>query len=134
MNMLQKAEELARKAHEGQFRRDGKTPYITHPEKVVRLCETDVEKAVAWLHDVVEDTSMTMDDITEAGFPKEVVRAVSRLTKFFSHQPYMQYLEGVKKDPIATKVKIADMIANLSDKPTNRQVEKYAKGLFYLAE
>jgi len=126
------AEQIARKAHAGQFRRDGSTPYITHPAAVVEKlrAEDDETTATAWLHDVLEDTSETAETLHAAGVPERVIRAVLVLTK--RGEPYAAYLDGVKRNPIACKVKVADMLHNLSDSSTERQIVKYARGLLAL--
>ena len=131
MITLQEIEEIATKAHEGQFRRDGVTPYIDHPRDVVSRCESSLEKMTAWLHDVLEDTEHTLIDLAYLGVPREVTEAVLLLTKT-KGQSYSTYLMGIKENSIARKVKIADMISNLSDTPTQRQIAKYAKGMHFL--
>jgi len=131
---LEAIESLARSAHEGQFRRDGVRPYIEHPQAVVARLEGDAEgQAVAWLHDVLEDTSLGPEDLRANGATKKIVAAVECLTKR-KGQSYQEYLEGVKANPLAAKVKIADMLANLADSPSQRQIRKYAKGLLFLTE
>jgi hypothetical protein len=127
------ASSLARGAHANQYRRDGVTPYIRHPEAVARSLAGEHPNviAVAWLHDVLEDTEATVEELKEAGFPLRVVDAVERLTKK-DGTPYEDYLEGIKLDDIATKVKIADIRHNLSDDPTERQRAKYEKALLFL--
>ena len=133
---MQTLAELARKiatdAHDGQFRRDGITPYITHPEAVVNRVGNDPNTlAVAWLHDVFEDTSETRESLLAKGIPLEVVRVVGVLTRSPT-LTYDQYLDSILADATATKVKIADMLANLADHPTEEQIRKYAKGLLTL--
>ena len=130
------AEAVARAGHAGQFRRDGVTPYAVHPEAVARRVgegpQPDAEAvAVAWLHDVIEDTPVTADALRAKGFPPAVVAAVQTLTKT-DGAPYDDYLEAVAASPLARKVKIADMLSNLADGPTDRQIVKYAKGLLRL--
>lgn len=127
------AEQIATRAHANQFRRDGVTPYITHPEAVVKklAAESDDVKAAAWLHDVLEDTCLTATTLLDSGIPKQVVDAVVRLTKTSGHS-YNFYLEGVRENEIARKVKVADMLHNLSDAPTRNQILKYARGLLAL--
>ncbi|MEM6691535.1 MAG: HD domain-containing protein [Planctomycetota bacterium] len=128
------ARDIATKAHDGQFRRDGLTPYITHCESVAKRAGAGEDAiAVAWLHDVIEDTDVSAGDLKEAGIPVEVIDAVERLTKR-SEIPYEKYLESVAESALATKVKIADMLTNLSDQPTKSQIRKYAKGLLFLTE
>jgi (p)ppGpp synthase/HD superfamily hydrolase len=125
------AQAIAERAHSGQFRRDGITPYIKHPQDVASRVETEEQKIVAVLHDTIEDTELTLDDLRAVGFPEEIVNAIAAMTKT-EGQDYDQYLIGVKSDPLARVVKIADMNANLSDSPTERQIEKYHKGLAFL--
>jgi (p)ppGpp synthase/HD superfamily hydrolase len=133
MNFVQIAELIARRAHAGQYRRDGKTPYITHPERVAAKCKNIPEaEAVAWLHDVLEDTDITAEDLLQEDIPKEVVTAVELLTK--RGESYEDYLYQLRKNTLARIVKIQDMIDNLSDGPTPRQLRKYAAGLAILAE
>lgn len=131
--LIETAKRIAQRAHSGQFRRDGSTPYISHPAAVAQRLASESQEviAAAWLHDVLEDTTETTTTLLEAGIPIEVVSAVEALTKS-KGVPYRHYLEGVKKDPIARKVKIADMISNLADTPTEKQIEKYARGLLFL--
>lgn len=127
-----RAATLAKAAHEGQFRRDNATPYILHPAAVVqRVAGDPTAEAVAWLHDVLEDTAVTADDLRSQGMPEEVVACVLMLTKTEGAK-YEDYLAAIRRDPIARKVKVADMLANLSDSPTERQILKYAKGLIIL--
>jgi (p)ppGpp synthase/HD superfamily hydrolase len=127
-NLLQRAEEIARQAHKDQFRRDGKTPYITHVEDVVSRLEGENEKIVAWLHDVVEDTDVTVEDLRKE-FPIYISYAVDQLT----HEPnapyHGAYIHSIGQNPLARHVKIADILSNMSDQPTPRQVKKYTKAL-----
>jgi (p)ppGpp synthase/HD superfamily hydrolase len=124
---------IAEDAHFGQTRRDG-TPYITHPMRVAETFDYDqvVEKSVAILHDTIEDTIVTEEYLRARNLSDEIVDAVVALTKR-KGQSYLQYLVVVKSNPIATKVKIADMIDNLTDAPTEKQKKKYTTGLMFLA-
>jgi (p)ppGpp synthase/HD superfamily hydrolase len=133
---LFKAIEIADKAHAGKFRRDGVTPYFNHPKAVAlhpRIHGDPAAMAVAYLHDVIEDAGIPADRLKNEGIPDEVVDAVVVLTHK-RDQTYREYLEGVKKNALAAKVKVVDMLHNLSDTPTDRQILKYAKGLKYLME
>jgi (p)ppGpp synthase/HD superfamily hydrolase len=129
------AEQIATAAHAGQTRRDGLTPYISHPAAVVNRLKGESEDviAAAWLHDVVEDTLVGPYELLKAGINPLVIEAVMCLTKRRG-QGYFTYLCAVKANPIARKVKIADMLHNLSDSPTDAQIVKYAKGLLALVE
>lgn len=121
-------------AHEGQFRRDGITPYITHPEAVAKSLEGEHPDviAAAWLHDVLEDTAVGFSDLNNAGIPVQVIEAVALLTRW-DGQHYEEYLQWITQDEIARKVKIADIRHNLSDAPTEKQIAKYGKALLILA-
>jgi (p)ppGpp synthase/HD superfamily hydrolase len=126
------AKKIATEAHGSQFRRDGVTPYIEHPAAVVsRVAGDPTAEAIAWLHDVVEDTDRTKEDLEAAGIPAAVIDRVLLLTKR-GDIGYEKYLRRIKADPVAKRVKIADMLSNLSDSPSERQMVKYAKGLLVL--
>lgn len=131
-SIVELAREIATNAHDGQFRRDGLTPYICHPESVASRVGPDEQmQAAAWLHDVIEDTSETSTSLLEKGIPHEVVTAVGLLTHG-DDTPYPEYLKAIKDNAIACQVKIADMLSNLADNPSNKQIRKYAAGLLVL--
>jgi len=123
---------LATKAHEGQTRFDG-TPYIRHPEAVADSFPvgSDGLKTVAWLHDTLEDTSLTAQALLDAGIDSWYVNAVVALTKT-PGEDYDDYLKRVKANEMAKKVKIYDILHNLSDSPSRNMVKKYAKALKFL--
>ena len=132
MDYIKTAEGIATKAHEGQFRKGGEIPYITHPQRVARRVKGDPEaEAVAWLHDVLEDSDYTEGDLLQEGIPANVVEAVKVLTKS-KEIPYTEYLENVRENALAKKVKVQDMLDNLSDKPSKNQILKYSKGFLVL--
>ena len=120
---------VATKAHQGQRRRGG-AAYITHPHRVaIRVKRAGPEAvAVAWLHDVLEDTPTTPADLAEAGIPGEVIEAVKAITKDRT-RPYAEYLDQVIANPIAWLVKIADIKDNMDDQPTKDNVTKYEYAL-----
>ena len=131
-DLLALCEMIATAAHEGQYRRDGTTPYIEHPRKVASLVGDDIDaQAAAWLHDVVEDSIIELNQLYAQKIPTKVIDAVFRLTKVAS-ESYEAYLEGVTTSPLAIKVKVADMVANLTDSPTEKQITKYAAALQYI--
>ena len=132
--MLNEAEVLATAAHAGQFDKAGK-PYIFHPCTVAAMVKTEEEKTVAWLHDVVEDTPVTLDELRGHGFPEPVVAAVDVLTKR-SGMEYGEYIRRVKQNPLALTVKIADMTHNMDlsriPYPTAKdyaRCEKYSRAI-----
>lgn len=131
--LIGKVWQIATKAHEGQFRRDGVTPYIKHPMAVAdRVGKYGHEYVcVAMLHDIIEDTSVTYDILIEEGIPENIVKAVEILTKG-EGQNYDEYLYYVKSNELTKRVKIADILSNLADDPTDKQIVKYAKALTYL--
>lgn len=129
--MLLKAEEVSRQAHSKQYRFDKKTPYIKHVEDVVKRVSSTDEKIVAWLHDVVEDTEITSDDLLNMGFDKSLIEAVVLLTKTEGYD-YIEYMREIKRNPLAKAVKLADMRSNLADTPTKKQIERYTNGILYL--
>lgn len=129
--VLKLCESIAREAHAGQYRRNGVTPYIFHPEEVTSRCESFVGKCGAWLHDTIEDTFISESELLKRGVPQEIVDVVVLVTKR-EGQPYIEYLDQIKTNEYAVEVKVADMLSNLSDKPTTRQIRKYSKGLLQL--
>ena len=112
MHPIDIALQIATKAHAGQLDRDG-YPVILHPITVGMMGHTDEERMAGFLHDVVEDTSYTFDDLLQAGIPTGVVRALRLLT----HEkavPYMDYVQGIidSGNPIALQVKYNDLQHN----------------------
>ena len=133
----EKAYEIAKRAHLGQVDKAGED-YIKHPEKVASFVKTDEEKAVAYLHDVIEDTELTLEDLHEYEFSKEVIEAVDIITKK-KGEDYQSYLNSVKKNKLARAVKLADLRHNLDltrlTKVTEKDIErkeKYQKAIDFL--
>ena len=132
--LLWKAMQIACRAHEGQKDKGG-NPYFLHPVFVSEHLETIAEKIVGLLHDVVEDTDITIEDLRKEGFPEHVLEAVDIITKK-DGVSYEEYIEGVMNNPIARAVKIQDVRHN-SDisripHPTEhdlKRLEKYRKTL-----
>jgi (p)ppGpp synthase/HD superfamily hydrolase len=131
--------EIAKEAHAGQTDKAGRD-YILHPQQVAAMVTTDEEKAVALLHDILEDTDVTAGDLLAKGLPIAVVEAVKVLTKK-DNQNYAAYLAGVKKNGLATAVKLADLKHNSDlsrlEKITRKdrdRAEKYRKAIEYLSE
>ena len=133
----EKAYEIAKKAHWGQVDKAGED-YIKHPEKVASFVKTDEEKAVAYLHDVIEDTELTLEDLNKYDFSKEVLEAVDIITKKRG-EDYQSYLNSVKKNKLARAVKLADLRHNsdltrlikVTEKDIKRK-EKYQKAIDFL--
>ena len=133
MSTLQRAIEIATEAHKGQFDKAG-NDYIGHPLRVMEMGKTEEEKIVGVLHDVVEDTSWTFEALAAEGFSKEVIDALRCVTKTSENENYDAFIDRVKKNPLATAVKINDLTDNmdirrlpyLSDKDVKR-LKKYLK-------
>ncbi|MBQ8074221.1 MAG: HD domain-containing protein [Clostridia bacterium] len=131
-----KAGMIAAAAHVGAVDKAG-APYIEHPKRVAARVSEPREKVVAWLHDVVEDTGVTLEEI-EKEFGKETAEAVNAITHR-KDEPWADYLCRVKANPIARAVKIADLIDNsnlsrlpeVKPKDVKRQA-KYNRALYFL--
>jgi (p)ppGpp synthase/HD superfamily hydrolase len=128
-----KVYDLAKNAHKNHFRRDGRTPYFSHLIRVSDRVDSDEEKVVALLHDSIEDKKLSEEELIRSGVPVKCIEAVKVLSKS-NNEPYDDYLKKVKRNPLAKSVKIADMLDNLSDDPSEKQIKKYAKGLLYLLD
>ena len=129
MEEVKVAEMIATLAHIDQVDKGG-NPYIEHPRAVSRLVTTDLEKTVAWLHDVVEDTFVTLEDLKRVGFSDVVVMAVDAITRRYN-ESREDYLERVIRNPIAVMVKLADLTNNADltriENPTDKDRERTQK-------
>ena len=137
-SMVDLALSIARKAHEGQLDKAG-VDYIEHPIYVASQVDTEEEKAVALLHDVIEDSPVSAEGLLQAGLPETVVTAVQILTKK-KEQDYQTYLETVKKNPLVRVVKLADLkhnsdlsrLSSITEKDRER-LKKYKKAIDFLS-
>ena len=136
------AERIARQRHVGQTDKGGH-PYIGHPRRVAALVSTPLERTVAWLHDTMEDTGYTATMMRADGFDEQVIETVMLLTHR-PHEPYTDYIRRLADNPVARRVKLADLADNmdltrLSDKErdseaTRRRMDKYRKAAEYLLD
>lgn len=110
MSMLQKAIEVATEALKGKQDENG-CPYVEHSLRVMDKMDTEEEKIVAALHDVVEDSELSLRDLIDFGFSKTVVEAVEQLTKR-KDMTYYEYIEDISCSELASKVKIAEVEDN----------------------
>ena len=132
------AVEIARTAHDGQVDKSGK-PYIGHPLRVMAALTDPHERMAAVLHDVIEDTPVTADDLRAAGCPDPVVAAVVALSKT-EGEAQEDYLARVAANPMATAVKRADIadnssparLAALDEATRQRLTAKYTAARAYL--
>jgi len=126
MSTIEKAIEIAARAHAGQVDKAG-APYIFHPLRLMLAVTTPFERMAAVLHDTVEDTDVRLKDLIDAGFPDEVVDAVDALTKRKDEQR-LNAAKRASADPIALVVKLADVMDNMDlsriPNPTNRDYER----------
>ena len=133
-----KAMKIAFDAHMGQLDKSG-IPYILHPIHLAEQMDTEEECIVALLHDTVEDTNVAFEQL-EKEFSKTVLDALKLLTHDKSVE-YMEYVKKIKENPIARKVKLADLYHNsdvtrlvvVTEKDINR-IEKYKKAINFLSE
>ena len=137
MATLERAIEIAAKAHAGQVDKAGQ-PYVLHPLRMMLAVTTAEARMAAVLHDVVEDTTVTFDELHVEGFPASVLEAVEALTKR-EGEDYEAFIHRVAPNPIAREVKLADLKDN-SDlsriaEPTDRdreRIKKYRQAITYL--
>lgn len=108
--LTKKAMEICYRAHAGQLDKGG-MPYVFHPLHVAEQMEDEYSTCVALLHDTVEDGGIELSDLYEADFPEEIVRTVDILTRR-EDEPYMEYIERLKENSLAVKVKLADLDHN----------------------
>ena len=111
MDMLNKAILIAIKAHKNP-KDKGNNDYLNHPIYVALQMKTEEEKIVAILHDVIEDSNITLQDLKEQGFNNEIINAIDILTRK-DNIDYFDYIKLVKTNTLARKVKLADLKHNL---------------------
>ncbi len=124
---LERAIAIAAEAHAGQKDRAG-APYILHPIRLMIQMDSENAMMAAVLHDVVENSVWTLDDLRKEGFSNEVLNAVDSLThRDKEGEDYWDYIQRAKSDPIAIKVKLADLEDNLNPDRLNEITEKDEK-------
>lgn len=139
--MTVRAMKLAYDAHHGQVDKGG-LPYIHHPLHLAEQMDDEISTCAALLHDVVEDTDVTMADL-EKQFPEAVTRAVRLLTRE-ADVSYEDYIRAIRQDPVAVKVKLADLDHNsdhtrsaavgMSEERKQHYDRKYAQARRWLLE
>ena len=136
-SMTKKALKLCFEAHKDQVDKSG-IPYVFHPYHLAEQMLTEETTVVALLHDLVEDTAYTLEDLTGMGFGRNITDAIALMT----HEKgadYMEYVRRIKENPIAKAVKLADLRHNsditrldqVDEKALNRR-EKYLKAIAFL--
>ena len=135
MKLVATCTRIAENAHVGQVRTRGADkgkPYIIHPERVAFHFKDETLKAIAWLHDVIEDTPVTADDLRSDGIPENVIEAVLAVSKV-KGENYLEFLQRVLQNPLARQVKIADIEDNMISLEDGALKDKYRLALFILA-
>lgn len=134
-----KAMKLCFEAHKNQTDKSG-LPYVFHPFHVAEQMHDEKTTIVALLHDVIEDTSYTLQDLRAMGFNQEVLDAIALMTHD-NNVPYMEYVAKIRENPIARTVKLADLRHNSDltrmDEITEtelKRVEKYKAAMQLLTE
>ena len=138
-NLTKQALKLCFEAHKEQKDKSG-MPYVFHPFHLAEQMTDEATTVVALLHDVVEDTDTTFEDLEKQGFDEEIISAL----KFLTHNddtPYMDYVAEIKSNKIATAVKLADLRHNsdltrldVVDEKALKRKEKYEKAIKFLEE
>ena len=135
--LTQKAMQIAYAAHHGQTDCNG-MPYVFHPYHLAEQMDDEISCCVALLHDVAEDTEVTLDELAK-NFPQEVIEALKLLTHE-KDTDYFEYVRKIKDNPTAKKVKLADLAHNMdrsrivdssavSAEKLNKWDEKYGKAM-----
>ena len=137
--LTKKALKLCFEAHKNQVDKSG-MPYVFHPFHLAEQMTDELTTIVALLHDVVEDTPYTLDDLREMGFPAEALDAIA-LMPHDKRVPYMDYVAKIKENPIARTVKLADLRHNSDvsrldaiDAKAAERLEKYRAAIRLLEE
>ena len=129
---LEDALALAARAHAGQFDKAG-PPYILHPIRGMLRLPDAPARIVAILHDTVEDTDVTLDQLRAAGYPAEILSALDAVTRRDT-ESYEEFVQRSAQDPIGRRVKLADLADNMDlrrlpevkDKDSDR-LERYQR-------
>ncbi len=111
MSLIEKALAIALEAHKGQVDKAGK-PYILHPLRLMTGLEDEIEMIAALLHDVIEDSDITAEDLKRAGIPEEVIEIIGYLTKQ-TGEDYDDFIERISNHRKASRVKIKDIEDNM---------------------
>jgi len=137
-DLTKKALKLCFEAHKNQVDKTG-IPYVFHPFHLAEQMTDEIATVCALLHDVVEDTAYTFEDLRNMGFPQEVIDVLTLLTHDDS-VPYMEYVEKLSVNPTAKQVKLADLRHNsdttrldVIDEKALQRAEKYQKAIKLLS-
>ncbi|MBE6942302.1 MAG: bifunctional (p)ppGpp synthetase/guanosine-3',5'-bis(diphosphate) 3'-pyrophosphohydrolase [Ruminococcaceae bacterium] len=136
-DLTKKAIRLCFEAHKNQVDKSG-LPYVLHPFHLAEQMKDELSTVAALLHDVLEDTTYTLDDLRKIGFPEAVLDALALLTHE-DNTPYLDYVARLKSNPVARAVKLADLRHNSDltrlnyvDDRAIKRVEKYQEAIALL--
>jgi len=139
MKLIEKSLHIALRAYAGKTDKAGRE-YIHHPLRVMAKMKTDLEMSVALLHDVIEDSDITAEQLLAEGIPAEVVEAVVCLSKN-ENESYQDFVARAKKNKLAAKIKIADIEDNIDalrltslDEYDLARIKKYHSAWRFLKE
>lgn len=131
-SFVERIEVFAREAHKGQVRKFEGGAFIEHPRRVAERMETDAGKALAWLHDVLEDTHYELPDIADKlEIPLDIRWSLLVITKK-KGEDYLEYILRVAVDDLARNVKLADLEDNMSDLKEGTLKDKYKLAYYML--
>lgn len=138
-NPIDKALQIACQAHAGQVDKAGQ-PYILHPIRLALNFKHETLQIIALLHDVVEDSDVSLQHLSEIGFDEEIIKAIDALTKR-DDEKYEDFIDRVSKNSLATQVKLSDLkdnmdvtrLKHLNEKDFER-LQRYQKAYAFLSE
>ena len=138
-DLTKKALVISFNAHKEQVDKSG-MPYVYHPYRIAEQMNDVYSTCVALLHDVIEDTDITLEDLKDEGFPQKVIEAIALMTHD-DDTPYFDYIRRIKTNPIATAVKLADLQDNSNYERLDKveikdlqRIEKYREAKRILSE
>jgi (p)ppGpp synthase/HD superfamily hydrolase len=129
---------LAIECHDNALDKEGMEPYILHSLRVMLRQNTDHSRMAAVLHDTLENSGLTAEQLSERGYPEPVIEALRLLTRT-SPDDYDNYIDNLATNPIARKVKLADLEDNMNvtrlrslDKHAHNRLDKYLRSWWKL--
>jgi len=131
--MYKLALKIAYQAHNGQLRKQSLVPYIVHPIRVASCFNDDTMKTIAILHDIVEDTDVTLKNLAKT-FPPIIIETIDSLSRREGEQ-HFDYIKRCRTNELAKQIKIIDIVDNLSDTLViceESMVKRYNKSLSML--
>ncbi len=135
--LSKKAMLIAYHAHRDHVDKGG-MPYIFHPLHLAEQMDTEYSVITALLHDVIEDSDISLEDLKAEGFPEPILEALSLLTHE-KQVPYLEYVQRLKGNELARKIKLADLTHNsdvsrlsIQDDSSRQRFEKYQRAIALL--